>query len=80
MNLSKIQIKSEFNKYRSSREKVSQVWHSSPDLCCAVHEILQVNEGRFNFKHVRAVNKLIRRAKLSVDMILKYHELDMSSF
>ena len=77
--LQQIPSNADFTIYRSARAKVSWICHTRPDICCAVNRACQVSELKFQKRHIRSLNKLIRRIKNSKSMVLKYHKLDINS-
>jgi len=68
-----------FDKFRSVRAALSWLCHSRPDICCDVNRACQVTDKSFELRHVKALNKTIRRVRATMDFALKYRPLDMQS-
>lgn len=68
-----------FDKFRSVRAALSWLCHSRPDICCEVNRACQVTEKSFELRHVKALNKTIRRIRETKSFTLKYRPMDSTT-
>ena len=71
--------KAKFNQFRSVRALVSWICHSCPDVCCVANWASQVLDGKVSLRHVKDLNKAIKKLKRTSDISLKYRMLDINS-
>eukprot|EP00170_Pyropia_yezoensis_P002751 contig_11549_g2756 len=68
-----------YDKFISTRAAFSWLAHSRPDLCAAINRAAQVSAKTLAKRHVQELNKAIKYAKSTADLVLSYFPLDWST-
>lgn len=63
----------------SVRAAVAWLSHTQPDLCCAINRAAQRTEKSYSRRHIRVVNRAIKRAKDTSEWGLLYRPLRRGS-
>lgn len=69
-----------FTDFRSKRHQLAWLTHTRPDLCAGVNLAAQVTEEKFERKHIKALNAIIKRAHDNSRRGIKQQTLDEKSF
>lgn len=68
--------KAPFDSFVRARACFAWLGHSRPDLCCAINRAAQVTERTYNDRHVSELNKAMRYASETANLVLSYGRLD----
>lgn len=68
-----------FSNFRSKRHELAWLTHTRPDLSAAVNLAAQVTEAKFEGKHVKALNDLIKPAHKNARRGIRHQKLDTES-
>lgn len=68
--------KAPFDSFVRARACLAWLTHSRPNLCCAINRAAQVTERSYNDRHVSELNKAMRYASETANLVLSYGRLD----
>lgn len=68
-----------YDTFVSTRAAFAWLGHSRPDLCAAINRAAQVSAKTFAKRHVQELNKAIKYARSTEDLVLSYRPLDRST-
>lgn len=68
-----------YDDFVSVRASFAWLSHSRPDLCTAINRAAQVSSKTFAKGHVQELNKAIKYAKSTADLVLSYKPLDRTT-
>ena len=78
-NLSRLSLSVNYEEFVRARAAFAWVAHGRPDLCCSINRAAKVTEALFSEKHVKEINKAIKHAKSTKEMVLSYKPLELES-
>lgn len=68
-----------YDEFVSVRASFAWLAHSRPDLCAAINRAAQVSSKTFSRRHVQELNKAIKYARSTADLVLSYRPLDRTT-
>ena len=78
-NLSRLPLSVTYEDFVRARAALACMAHGRPDLCCSINRAAQVTEDLHSEKHVKEINKGIKHAKSTKEMVLSYKPLERES-
>lgn len=73
--LNPMNLSATYEEFASVRAAVAWLSHTRPDLCCAINRAAQATPKSYCTRHIRDLNKAIKRAKSTSDWALIYRPL-----
>lgn len=65
-----------FSQFRSAQMKLQWLVHTRPDIACATNRCAQVTEEQFCDRHIKELNKLVKRIRTATKRGLLQQKLD----